>query len=103
MVVPLPLIRLKPVPEIVACAMFTALEPVLVRLKLWTALVPTGTFPKVSVVALAERVPAPPGVALGCVDEALVTPAQLESATAASMTTSVASRLHHGPLNSVSD
>jgi hypothetical protein len=55
---PLPLMTVKPEPEILAFVTFTEFAPVFVMLKLWTALLPTATLPKVRVVALAERTPA---------------------------------------------
>jgi len=64
-----PLITVKPVPEMVACEMSTAADPVLVTLKLCSALLPTATLPKLTVVALEESTPE---AVVGPVDEALV-------------------------------
>jgi hypothetical protein len=66
---PLPLARVKPEPEIVACVIFTAPAPVFVMLRVCIALVPMATLPKVSVVALAASTPAP---GVGVVEDALV-------------------------------
>jgi hypothetical protein len=66
---PLPLITLKPDPEIVACVTFTAVVPVFVTVRLCIAVLPVATLPKASVVALAASTPAPD---VGVVDGALV-------------------------------
>lgn len=63
-------------PEIVACETFTVAVPVFVTVKLCAKLLPTETFPKVRLVELGERTPAP-GVP-GCPPDALVKPAQLD-------------------------
>jgi hypothetical protein len=62
----------EPDPEIVACEMSTAPPPVLVKLRLCTAVLPIATSPKATVVALEESTPMP-GVAV-CApgEEALV-------------------------------
>jgi len=52
--------------------MFTALVPVFVTLKLCAAVLPMATFPKESVVALAERMPVPGSEPVVPVDAALV-------------------------------
>jgi hypothetical protein len=70
--------------------MFTVPLLVFVTLKLFTALLPAGTLPKASVVALAERTPAP-GV-VDCVD-APVKPTQLVSVRAVRITARVATML----------
>ena len=66
----LPLSKLKPAPEIVTCDTFTVAVPVFVTLRLCVAELPTATLPKLTLVGLAVRTPAP-GVA-GCVLAAVV-------------------------------
>lgn len=65
----MPLITLKPEPEIAACETSTEALPVFVTLTVCCALLPTATLPKLTVVALAASTPAP---VVGPVDEALV-------------------------------
>jgi hypothetical protein len=62
-----PLITVNAEPEIVAFLTSTALVPVFVTLRLWTAVLPMATLPKVRVVELAESTPAP-GVVAPAVD-----------------------------------
>ncbi len=54
-----PPITVKPAPVKVACAMVTVPNPVLVTDKLWVAVLPTATLPKLMLVALGESTPAP--------------------------------------------
>ena len=63
-----------PAPVIDACETFTVAVPVLVSVMLCVLLLPTATFPKFTLVALAESTPAPlPGFPA---DPAFVTPTQ---------------------------
>ena len=80
----------KPAPVKAAEAIVTVPNPVLVTDKLCVAVLPTATLPKLTLVALGERMPAPEPE--GCVFPELVYPAQLESATIARIIASVVIR-----------
>ena len=54
-----PPITVKPAPVKAACAMVTVPNPVLVTDKLWVAVFPTATLPKLMLVTLGESIPAP--------------------------------------------
>ena len=73
----LPLVTLKPAPETAACDRFTVAVPVLVTLTLCAAELPTAMLPKLTLVELAVRTPAPVATP-GCVLAALVEPVQFE-------------------------
>ena len=93
----LPPTAAKPAPEMLADEIFTVPVPVLVKVSVWVALLPTEMLPKVRVVALAVNIPAPgePGVPPPGV-LALVSPAQLERPTTARSSASVA-KMANGP------
>ena len=72
---------LNPVPVMVACEMVTIPEPVLLKVKVWELLLPTGTFPKLKLVELVASVPFPPDLTWGV--PAPVNPTQPEREKAA--------------------
>jgi len=79
---------LNPAPVIVAWAIRTAAVPLLVRVKVWTALEPKGTGPKVKLVAFAASIPeSDPGLGLTAGVPAPVNATQPESDSAASNAT----------------
>jgi hypothetical protein len=85
-----PPITVMPVPVKAAEAIVTVPSPVLVTDKLCVAALPTATLPKLTLVALGERMPAPESE--GCVFAELVYPAQLESPAIARIMASVVIR-----------
>jgi hypothetical protein len=54
-----PPITVKPAPVMVAPEIVTVPKPVLVTVKLCVAVLPTAMLPKLKLVALGERIPAP--------------------------------------------
>jgi hypothetical protein len=55
----LPPTTLNPAPVMLADAMLTVAVPVFVMLRVWLALFPTETFPKLRVLVLGVKIPAP--------------------------------------------
>jgi hypothetical protein len=89
----LPPTAAKPVPEMLADAMLTMPVPVLVKVSVWVALLPTERLPKLNVVALPVRLPAATRF------PALVSPAQLERLTIANSAAD-AVKMANGPARS---